>query len=171
MQSCLCYKGPKTEHGQPRKEIKIKNTFNKNIFEVIDTLAIYENITYIQNENVYPVENSRGKFNLRFYNNGKFGAFSIGFDNKNFKLIPNYKVSRKDFDPLKSQMGYYYSQNDKIYLKRLIINQCQIDVYESEIIVDGDTITQINLREKGSKTVYVKRKVPKEFLENWKPDW
>lgn len=172
LQSCFCYKGSSTEYGQPRKEIIVKNQqFDITLLKEIDTLAVYELITYIRNDNVYVVDNSRGKSYFRFYSNGKFGAFGLGYDSDEFKLIPDYKISREDFNPLHSQMGYYFTKNNKIYTKRLTMNQCQIQVYESELVIKENIIEEISLQQKRSKNIYVKRSIPKEFLENWQPDW
>ncbi len=171
LQSCFCYKGRFTGYGQPRKDIKIDKTFNEKVFEVIDTLAVYEDVVHIFNADSYRADNSKGKKYMRFYDNGKFGVFGIGYDNKNYKSIPNYEMSRKDLDPQNSQMGYYYSDNNKIYAKRLIMNQCRVEVFENELIVKGDTIIAVNLGSRGGKSIYIKRKVPKDYLKNWKPDW
>lgn len=172
--SCCCYNGKLTEYGHARIEKfkpYTKTEIDANIYSDIDTLSIYEHIYDIYAGKIYERDSLIGREFLRFYSMGKASSFiSVGYDQTQFRNIPNYEINKDDFNPLKSRQGYYYQKKNKLYLNHLIVRQCGVTGYLSEIIVKKDTIILIP-EELIIKHVYVKRNIPKDFLEGWKPDW
>lgn len=170
VQGC-CYKGLHNEYYFARKKIRVDYKLDKEIYNLIDTNSVYEHIGYYE-ENKIEVEKNytMGKMFLKFYGNGKVGFFvRVGYNRKTFKIIPNYQISKDDFDPSKSYMGYYYLHKDRIIANQFLHNQCQMFYTKSEIFAKKDTIIQVFKRFYNSG-VYVKKKVPTEWLSK-QPDW
>ena len=167
--SC-CYNGIYSKDGLCRRKIndyKLKNTLIENI----DTLAVYkEKINFALNtitkeyvyfekseENTYPYVSY-----LKFYPNNKLGLFIIAKSD-------TLKLTREHFNPSKATMGYYFLDGNKIRIKFSIVFQCSHQTLGEKGIINKDSITTLQSGHSG--TIYVKRNVEKEYIENWKPDW
>ncbi len=173
---CSCYKGPVSEYGFFRKDIKPENfVIDERIYDIIDTTAVYERVgTFYLNE-FYPHEkHKRGNVYLKFYANGKVSAFSeVGYDREKFLADPDYQLSRNDFDPAKSNMGYFFIYEDKLIFNFYYRHRnCYGYVSKSEFIIKNDTLIKRNIKSFESQEVfYVKKNIPIEFIEGWQPDW
>jgi len=164
-----CYNGPTSPYGLPRKRIKI---LLKNIdYGGVDTLAVYKSyanyaynnlskkIIYFEktDDNTYPYVSY-----LKFYENGKVGLFVISKkDTLNLK--------RCTFNPKMAKMGYYHITENKIKIKISTLANCNLYISRKKGYINEDTITIEGNNQHGS--IYVKKKIPKEFLEDWLPDW
>jgi hypothetical protein len=178
---CTCYKGPVSEYGFFRKDIKPKNfAVDERIYDIIDTTVVYEMIGYINlnNNMFYLYENHKlGYSYLKFYANGKVSAFRrIRSKGESFILNPEPQLSRNDFDPAKSSMGYFFiDDDDKLILIFFFRHRnCYGYVDRSEFIIKNDTLIQMNIQTidgKDLKVLNVKKNIPIEFIEGWKPDW
>lgn len=163
-----CYNGIRNSYGLPRKKIK---PLEKNInYEGIDTLALYEIYAYygynnISKEPLYFQKASENSYPylsyLKFYKDGKLGLFVISKDSLN--------LNRDMFNPKKAKMGYYYLNGNKIKTKISTIGNCDLYISNGKGFVYQDTIKIENNTQHGS--IYVKKNIPKQLLENWKPDW
>ncbi|MFC6877726.1 hypothetical protein ACFQZF_08255 [Flavobacterium myungsuense] len=175
MVSC-CYKGLYSKNGVCRRKIndyKYKNSTIDNI----DTLAVYkEQINFAKNsitkeyvyfekidDNSYPYVSY-----LKFYSNNKVGIFNIAKSD-------TLKLTREHFDPSKASMGYYLIEGNKVKMKFSIVFQCSHQILREKGTINKDSITALQsltaLQSGYSGTIYVKRDIPKTYLENWKPDW
>ncbi len=177
---CSCYKGPVSEYGFFRKDIKPENfVIDESIYDIIDTTAVYERVgTFnLKNKVFTPYENHKHGYSyLKFYANGKVSAFrGIRSDGESFMLKPETQLSRNDFDPANSSMGYYFIDDDKLILNFYFRHRnCYGYVDRSEFIMKKDTLTQKNIQTisgKGLEVLYEKKNIPIEFLEGWQPDW
>lgn len=84
--SC-CYKGTVTTYNQPRKEIAINKTHNSNIYNIVDTLALYREYKMIRKNNGEEYYPNFGLNYIRFYGKGKISKFNwVGYDNEQNKL-------------------------------------------------------------------------------------
>ncbi len=183
LQSCFClFEAESTEFGQARKKQANKYNFDVKLLQKIDTLSLYEELLYYEtNGKILERYINHGKSFLRFYNNGKFSYFTrVGYDEKKFKSIPNYRLTRSDFNPLKSEQGYYYSDGNELFIKIITWSPgitlgiiCETKKIIQNLTIKGDTIVLSEDYGKNyySKDYYVKRKVDKELLIGWKPDW
>ncbi len=173
--SCLtivscCYNGKYSANGLPRK--KVKEFPDKNIsIENIDTLSIYklkinfaingQTNQYIyfekEDDNTYPYVSY-----LKFYKNNKLGLFII-------PKADTLKLSREYFNPSKAKMGYYYISNKSIKTKISTIGDCSLYISKKNGTINGDSIIIKDNSNHGN--IYLKQNIPKEYLENWKPDW
>ncbi|QMU63312.1 MAG: hypothetical protein GKR88_02805 [Flavobacteriaceae bacterium] len=137
-------------------------------------MVLYKEIGRIDNDYFYNTDNSKfGNNFLRFYGSGKFSVFNrVGYDSKNHKLLSNYKISREDFNPEKSQMGVIYDVEKIIYTRHLIINQCKADISNAILTIKGDSLylKSVGHPHMGTR-VYMKYNINNTFLEGWKPDW
>ena len=79
------------------------------------------------------------------------------------------KLSREYFNPSKAKMGYYYINDKSIKTKISTIGDCTLYISKQIGIIKGDSIIIKDKYSHGS--IYVKQNIPKEYLENWKPDW
>ncbi|WP_298779534.1 hypothetical protein [uncultured Polaribacter sp.] len=174
LQSCFCISKVKnTEFGYVRKKEVDKYNFDAKLFQKLDTFSLYEELLYYKYyEKTFERDQRNGKTFLRFYNNGKFSYFPrIGYDSKQLKLISNYRLTRNDFNPLKSLQGYYYNNHNELFAKTIVRGDgCRAQKNIKNLTVKGDTIILSSKKDK-IKKYYVKRRTDKELLAGWKPDW
>jgi len=166
--SC-CYNGMVSEFGLPRKRINKLKPFMAN--NIIDTLALYKlsisySINNISGEYVYFEKNADNSYPyisyMKFYPNGKLGLFVI-------RKTDTLNFERSFFDPRRAKMGYYWLEENILKTKISTIGDCSLYISNKKGVVIGDTIKLENHYKYGE--IYIKKRVPKEFLENWKPDW
>lgn len=166
--SCY-YTGVRSEYGLPRR--KIKPLPENTDYSKIDTNALYvpyayyfkNTITreaiefYKEKDDTYPYIGF-----LKFYSKGKLGLFII-------PKADTLHMQRCFFDPKKAKMGYYHIEGEKIRTKISIIGDATLYISNKKGRIYGDTI------ELSSKNyyyqIYIKKKIPIQLLENWKPDW
>ena len=167
--SC-CYNGIYSENGLPRKKIKQFRDSSISI-ENIDTLSIYKSkINFAKNEltdqyiyfekeddNTYPYVGY-----LKFYKDNKLGLFII-------PKADTLKLTREYFNPSKAKMGYYYISGKSIKTKISTIGDCSLFISKKSGVINGDSIVLKNNSNHGN--IYLKQRIPIEYLENWKPDW
>lgn len=169
-QNC-CYKGFRNEYGMPRKNIKIDNVVDQDIYSKIDTLCLYEYL--YRYEDPYPkrldlAKDYNGKQYIRFYGNGKYSLF--GFEKSTTNLPDGeYQFTRDDFNPKKSIMGYYYSKNNRLFSKIFGTNQCQAYIFKSEFLIKKDTIIEINNNASSYYYIYIKRKYQMKYWKTGNP--
>ena len=177
--SSCCYRGYRNELGVARKEIKVPSIANEEIYSIIDTTSLYElkyRVTNIDKILIHDPKENLGRYLLKFYSDGKVGAFIIGYDDKKFKYDSSYNISKSDFNPKKSLMGYYYKENNKIKIKQFGAELCKSFINRGEIKIIGDTLLITERRNKlmlndYEKKGFVKIKVNKKNLSDWQPDW
>lgn len=165
--SC-CYKGKYSAAGYPRKAIKSFENKNVGVFN-IDTLAVYKwEVSYGTNSSkeytYYEKQLNRNYPStayLKFYPNNKLGIFVI-------RKSDTLNLTREHFNPKNARMGYYYFNGNNIVTKVSTIQQCELAITKVNGKIIGDTIIEENNL---SGTIYVKKNISKEYLENWKPDW
>lgn len=181
-----CYHGSITKYGWPRKIVKTPDSItNLDVYQKIDTTLVYERLKTIHKGiGAFNVDTTDRRVFLRFYSNGKVSVFpQVNFvapkgdySRRAYQqdLSPN-EITKDDFIPENSIMGHYYTKNGEIQVKSLHMNQCNAVVVNSKITVIGDTLIQSfsNSLFVGytTKYIYVKRKIPKLYLEGWQPDW
>jgi hypothetical protein len=156
------------------KVFKNKYLFETKCLKGIDTAALYkEEYGYVSaknsfknnNENKY-YQSSSSRSYYKFYKNGQINYFLFrDFDEVTLSSInPNFD----------GQRGVLYSEKNELKLDLFTIVgygygreygiTCQI------IRIQGDTIFEKSIKNLEYVTVYVKKKLPKEFLI-YKPDW
>lgn len=177
--SC-CYRGIKNELGHARPEVREPGNIDENIFEQIDTMAVYELSYILTNIDVKldhdPKEHIGRRF-LRFYGGGKVSSFTIGYDNETFSYNPDHKLTKEDFDPRKSMMGYYFLDKGKIKIKQFGVEICKSFIIRGEIEIKADTLVIIEnngslIHSDSEKKVYIKNEIiRKEYLKDWEADW
>ncbi|NCP53052.1 MAG: hypothetical protein GW794_04095 [Flavobacteriales bacterium] len=177
---CSCYKGPVSEFGFFRKDYKPENfDIDKNLYNIIDTTEVYERVgTFdLNNNEFYPYDDHKYGYNyLKFYANGKVSDFRrIRTDGEPFSSNPEPELSRNDFDPAKSAMGYFYAYDGKIFFNFFVRHRnCYGYFNKSEFIIKNDTLIEKNIQTINGKDIevfYVKKNIPIEFLQGWQPDW
>lgn len=170
--SC-CYKGVRNEFGYARKKIKVPKITDKDIFNEIDTMSVYELKYVLTNMNVKLIHNpndNKGRDFLRFYGNGKVSSFTVGYDKTTFKYDSQHIIIKEDFDPKKSRMGYFYNDGDKIRIKQFGAEYCKAFMVKGEIEVKNNTLI-IHEKYGSEQKVYIKSNIGREYLEKWKTDW
>lgn len=183
MVSC-CYRGKTTAYGWIRKEIIIPSRAgDSKLYSLIDTNFVYEQVSgFSRNSGHLPNDTSRGQTFLRFYSRGRVSKFPAtnyiapegSYERKKYKQDSNPReITREDFDPNNSLMGYAYVKDVNVYLKLLVLNQCQATVNKTRLIINNDTLIEVysDLKRETERYFYVKRKVPAELLAGWTPDW
>lgn len=167
---CIISIKPKNAEGYIRKKGLNKYSFDAKSFKKLDTLSLYEELSYYEYEGKTLKRDSlNGKTFLRFYGNGKVSFFvRIGYDRKKYEIIPNYHLTRDDFNPSKSVQGYYYNVKDELFLKTIYGGDCFVLKEVRKLFIKGDTVV---LLKKYYKSYYVKKKVNKKLLTGWEPDW
>lgn len=163
-----CYTGRISEFGLPRKEIR---ELDKPLsYDLIDTLSVYKlEINYFykkaSNEITFIEKDDENKYGytsyLKFYRNGKLGLFVIPKEDMT-------NLTKEHFNPQKAKMGYYYINGNEIKTRISTIGDCTLYIANNKGEIIHDSII---LKESGFGNIYVRRKVPKEFLEGWIPDW
>ncbi len=149
---CFCYKGPVSEYGFFRKDIKPENfEVDERIYDIIDTTVVYERIGTIDLKNnvFYPYENHKlGYTYLKFYADGKVSAFRrIRSEGESFLLNPEPQLTRNNFDPAKSSMGYFFIDDDKLVFNFFYRHRnCYGYVAISEFIIKNDTLIKKNIQ-------------------------
>jgi hypothetical protein len=167
--SGCCYKGIKSAYGLPRKKIaRLSDHFSH---EKIDTLALYKlQINYAYNkmskEYIYFEKDNNNSYPytsyLKFYKNGKLGLFIL-------PKTDTLHLERTFFDPQKAKMGYFEIQGQSIKTKISTIGDCSLFISNKKGEIKGDSIKLEGKNNHGN--IYIKVNVPKNILENWKPDW
>jgi hypothetical protein len=167
--SC-CYNGLYSKNGSSRRKINDYKLKNEKI-DNIDTLAVYKEkinfaINTITKEYVFFEKNDDNSYPyvsyLKFYSNNKIGIFRIAKSD-------TLKLTREHFDPSRATMGYYFIEGNKMKIKFSIVFQCSHQILREKGTINKDSITTIQSGHSG--TIYVKRNIPRAYLENWKPDW
>ena len=163
------YTGPSSEYGLPRR--KIRPLPQNTDYSLIDTNAVYIPYAYYfrnditkdiisfqyQKEETYPYIGY-----LKFYSKGKLGLFVIHKED-------TLQMERCLFNPKKAKMGYYYIEGDKIRTRISTIGDATLYIGNQKGRIYNDTIEVSNKNH--FYTIYVKKKIPIEFIENWSPDW
>ena len=98
---------------------------------------------------------------LKFYPENKVGLFLI-------KKPDTLNLKRYLFNPQNAKMGYYYIEGNRIFTKITDIQQCEFNVIKSNGKISNDTIEEFD---HNGGNIYVKKNIPKEYIEKWKPDW
>lgn len=164
--SC-CYNGLRNKEGLIRVIEQNKYNYDQNVYNYIDTTAIYlefkEEIGGVSRNS----QESQHHF-IIFYPNGKFGSFIKSQKSFNFK-----NLNRDDFNPEKARMGFYSLKEKKLQMYYYTTNQCEKAKVRCIANFKSDTlsITYQNESIRNNKAYFIKHKVPNGFLENWKPDW
>lgn len=164
-----CYSGPKSIYGLPRKKIEAFKEF-ENYNDVIDTTALYKlEINYFYNsslkkytyyEKEKDIEYSYASY-LKFYDKGKMGVFII-------LKKDTAKLNRSFFEPAKAKMGYYkVDKLGKVYYRISTIGDCSLYISNKTGYVKRDSL----FLQDHYGGIYVKKKVPENWLKNWNPDW
>lgn len=155
----------------PNRSSMYKNIdkFDTKLLDIIDTEVIYEQ--FDPNKNILKrldTENSRNIYQVvRFYPNGYFNFFGYTFDKE---------FDKQSFDPLTSgRRGIYYINNNKICFDVFIrtMGMGMVGKVSGKFIVSGDTLTVIWNNKHMSPRTFIKREVPKEYLDyqvDWKSD-
>ncbi len=153
---------------------KNKKFFEKKLLSNIDTNFVYEE-NYSYQSNKYDFKNILNKKNYRvdyrksyykFYSNGCVNYFTFGgFDEVTLSSInPNFD----------GQRGVVYSKGNEMKLDLFTITgysfKRDYGIITNILKVKGDTIFEKKIKDLTYVNVYVKRKIPKEFLI-YKPDW
>lgn len=163
--SSCCYTGRYSEYGYPRKSISSYKQLNNSTAK-IDTTIIYKlDASFINTvSNYYKKEDESEYPNfiyLKYYAKNKVGLF----------IIDKLKVlERDDFNPKKAKMGYFFEyENGNIKQKISTIGDCTLYISKHMGYTNNDSIVFIDKNLYGD--IYKKVQLPKEFLENWQPDW
>ncbi|OXA94410.1 hypothetical protein SAMN06265346_11282 [Flavobacterium hercynium] len=156
------------------KVFKNKMFFESELFNQIDTNTVYkEEFGYQSKKNSFEKINNLKEYQnrsvrgyYRFYSNGCVNYFSFqDFDEITFSsLAPNFN----------GQRGIIYSEENVIKLDLFTIIgysfKRDYGIITSILKVKGDTLFEKKLTNPSYVNVYVRRKIPKEFLI-YKPDW
>lgn len=167
LNSC-CFKGNLNNYGIQRTENVDRFTKNARI-TTTDTLILYEKTKICFGGQCYATE----KEYLRFYPNGKVSSFiNVGLNKRSIDSIKEHSINRKDFNPEKSRMGYYYQKDDKAYIALFVINQCAAEWFKGELVFKNNHLIVKNLKRNVSDSVIYKvKEVPLDLLTGWNPDW
>ena len=156
---------------------KNKTFFDKKLLNQIDTTVVYEEFTkYIYKGlekikvNIPERLNKHDKTSTyqvyKFYNNGDVNLFVLYKNDslKNNNIKPNYLGYR----------GVYYSKKNQIQIDLFTVTgynfKKEYGIINNIIEMKGDTLFEKSTKDITSVSVYIKRKIPKEFL-NYKSDW
>lgn len=160
------------------KIFKNKNLFDKSLLKLIDTTAIYiEDYNYQSSEKDFKnvnnkVYHTRNYHNVcyKFYGNGCFNSFSTyGADYFN-------SVSTEDVNPIKTgNRGVFYKKNNQIQMDEFGVVGYNLfskeyGINTSIIEIKGDTLFKKSKFDMKTVTVYLQKKLPKEFLI-YKSEW
>lgn len=158
-----------SEFGLPRRKINKLKPFKT--YGIIDTLALYKlsinfSTNNISNEYVYFEKENNNSYPytsyMKFYPNGKLGLFII-------LKRDTLSLERSFFDPRRAKMGYYWVEDSVIRTKISTIGDCSLYISNKKGVVIGDTIKLENHYRYGE--IFIKKRMTKESLENWEPDW
>ncbi len=171
--SCCNYK-PLFNHKALNK-IRANNSLDVATYSKIDTTIVYEYIYSISRDGRYKHLHSSKEYGrnfIKFYSNGLTRLFKgIGYDERGLRIIDNYKLSRKDFNPKNRIDGILYTKKGVTKLKKYTILDCSARLVKYNISIKSDTLilteNQPLLYINGMQYVYAKRKIPKEYLEGW----
>jgi hypothetical protein len=168
--------GKRTIYGLPRKNISRLKGGDTNY---IDTTVLYKAaIAYLSNHSPSKQYSHYNRYSyyeredynsypyisyFKFYGNGKLGLFFI-------LKKDTANLTRDDFNPLKAEMGYY-TVNGNIVKTRIstIGAYCTLHISNEKGYIKDDTLSLENKNH--HETIYLKKIVPNELLENWSPDW
>ncbi len=148
-----------------KKKLKLftlaKNT-NKEVFDFIDTLAVYRNQNYyVTNNQKIFIERGYNDF-LIFYSNGSVARF--------FHL-DSEGITKNKLNPINASIGVYNYKNSILKLEFSSIHNGNKILTLNTAKVHGDTLKLYSLN-KNNLNVYIKDPlIPKEWLQGWKPDW
>jgi hypothetical protein len=174
LNSC-CITGKKNEFGYLRSTISEDKIFKDFKQVQIDTNHIYSLRYNFSNSFIESADTLKyGVSYLKFYQNGRGAKFTaIGEINNSINQIKDYKTNRIDFDPnAKAKMGYVVKNHNKLYYYSLGTRECSKYWYISELEIYKDSIIMFHDHNKKNGSIWIKEySIPKEYLENWKPDW
>jgi hypothetical protein len=169
--SCICYRGDRTEFGLPRKSIKGYDKENTKMDAFpIDTSCVYKltiDFHYSTSTKTYSYFEKSELNNypyisyLKFYPEGKVGLFVIA---KSDTIL----LDRTYFNPKKAKMGYYTVHNGLIRTRIFTDGDCDVIISENKGKAKNDSLILSNKNNHGH--IYIKSNVPPDLL-NWKPDW
>jgi len=162
------------EMGAKRIDInRFSIDLNQDTISTIDTNAIYKKYSYFtlkKRNNIKKgfryyelanIDNSYPEVYYKFYKGGKLSVFYI---------YHGASLERELFNPKLGGMGVYGYKNKVLMLETFIYLNGSISILPNRLIVRGDTIFEVEDYGYGGQQ-FIKQKVPKEWLENWKPDW
>ncbi|PAM92703.1 hypothetical protein B4N84_21465 [Flavobacterium sp. IR1] len=156
---------------------KNKNFFDRLLLNSIDTTAIYiEDCNFESSEKDFKNVNNK-VYRTRDYHNICYVFYSNGCVN----LISAYRkdyfdvLEVEDLDPLKTgYRGVFYKKNNQIQIDLFTITgynfKREYGINTSIIKIKGDTLFRKSKFDMKTVTVYLKKKLPKDFLI-YKPDW
>jgi hypothetical protein len=140
---------------------KNRGKFDSSVLKHIDTSVLYEEI----GDMVDSVLHERRFKNYEMYNYGVFRFYSNGFMNF-FVMFKDPPYTAKQLDPAYTgTRGIYYTEGDKIKGELFRCGKRKIRKLNLHVTTKGDTlfVTWTNLRM--PQQVYIKRKLPPEFLK------
>jgi hypothetical protein len=152
----------------PKNTTVYKNRarFDSSVLKYFDTSVVYEE--YNSWKGILSRHDSadlHGFYDIyRFYSNGFMNCFVI---DRNKPLVP------KEFDPeYNGYRGVYYKKGKKLIgeLFSVINGMGQMGKIRERFIIKGDTLIKIT-GENRDRTLYVKRKLPPEYLIYTNPQW
>ena len=155
------------------------NIFNKNIYDrnfltIIDTVALYKlEYGFVTSKNSFKASTKNRYYSsssniayYKFYKNGCVNLFS--FHNQDSITINSLNPE------LNGQRGIVYKKNNGLKLGLFTIVGYgygpEYGIVGSTIIIKDDTIFEKKDKNIEYINVYIKQKIPKEFLI-YKPDW
>ena len=156
---------------------KNKNLFDKSLLNSIDTTAIYvEDCNFESSEKDFKNENNK-VYHTRDYHNVCYVFYSNGCVNRISAYGKDYFdiLKTEDLDPMKTgYRGVFYKKNNQIQMDLFTIVgynfKREYGINTSIIKIKGDTLFRKSKFDMKTVTVYLKKKLPKEFLI-YKPDW
>ncbi|MDR3328392.1 MAG: hypothetical protein LBT04_09875 [Prevotellaceae bacterium] len=147
----------------------------KDLLHLVDTAAIYvEQYSYeTKNKNSFDRQNDKNIYRTDYWY-GMYKFYSKGEVNC-FFFEDNYNILPKDLNPeYKGYRGVYYRENSVIKMDLFIVvgEHIQWGMEANILKFEGDTllVKRIVKLDPRKVTVYVKRKLPKEYLI-YKADW
>jgi len=167
--NACCYTGSRTSFGLPRKKNVILDG-SANSYALLDTSVLYKgSASFFYNTSLRRHTNYEKDDHhyypyvsyLKFYSGGKVGLFIIAKKD-------TVSLNGEYFNPERAKMGYYQADKEgglKVWI--LTIGDCNLFVSKEKGFVTRDSL----VLERNFGRIYKKKKVPKEWLENWKPDW
>jgi hypothetical protein len=166
--SCNFYKNLHTKNkcGRYRVVCRIKNTSFK-FYNELDTSSVYKYDGEISKNSKNELVYLKNRYNnyYKFYANGKVGYFG---------LDDNETLSINKMNPCNFLNAYYgIDDNKNLILKRYVVTDLNGEYTLNCLIkFKNDTfeVTDIEFLKQGYKKIYIKEKIPKEWLV-YKPDW
>lgn len=156
---------------------KNKTLFDGSLLNSIDTMAIYiKDCNFESSEKDFKNKNNKA-YSTRdyhnecylFYSNGRVNCFSA-YGKDYFDILKT-----EDLDPMKTgYRGVFYKKNNQIQMDLFTIVgynfKRDYGINTSIIKIKGDTLFRKSKFDMKTVTVYLKKKIPKEWIV-YKPDW